>query len=81
VSASLDSGNAVVAIRDVRFVYGGGGFALEVPRLDIEGGRVACIGPSGSGKTTLVGLIAGITVPERVSVIVDGTRVSSLSDA
>ncbi|MHC5027720.1 MAG: ABC transporter ATP-binding protein [Planctomycetota bacterium] len=81
VSASSDQNVAVVSLRDVRFAYGDGGFALDVPRLDIASGRAACIGPSGSGKTTLVGLVAGITVPERGTVMVDGTTVSALPDA
>lgn len=45
-----------------------------------EGELVALYGPSGSGKTTLLMLIAGLLVPDRGSVIVNGREVSSLTE-
>ena len=63
----------VVAVDDVRWSYGHDGFGLDVSCLRIERGEtVACIGPSGSGKTTLLALMAGLFVPERGSVRLEG---------
>jgi putative ABC transport system ATP-binding protein len=45
-----------------------------------EGELVALYGPSGSGKTTLLMMIAGLLVPDRGRVIVNGREVSSLSE-
>ena len=71
----------MIAIEDLRFTYGDGGFDLAVDDLTIDSGEhVACIGPSGTGKTTLVNLIAGILVPERGRVSVDGEDVGLLTD-
>ena len=41
------------------------GFALDVERLEVEGGEtLALLGPSGSGKSTLLRLIAGLDQPD-----------------
>lgn len=70
-----------IAVDSLRFTYGQGAFALEVPALRIASGEaVACVGPSGSGKTTLVNLLAGIEVPQTGSVRLDDVVVSALSD-
>ena len=37
-----------------------------------DGAFVAIVGPSGSGKTTLLGLLAGLDVPTRGTVLLDG---------
>jgi len=50
------------------------GVSLVVPR----GRLVALVGPSGSGKSTLIHLLAGIDVPTRGRVIVDGDEVSRM---
>ena len=71
----------IVSLSQVDFTYAPGAFALSIDELEIAAGeRVACIGPSGTGKTTLIHLIAGIEVPARGSVMLDGKRVSALSD-
>ncbi|MBW8770341.1 MAG: ABC transporter ATP-binding protein [Gemmatimonadetes bacterium] len=45
-----------------------------------EGAFVAIVGPSGSGKTTLLGLLAGLDVPSRGSVIMDSDDLGKLSE-
>jgi putative ABC transport system ATP-binding protein len=55
--------------------------ALHGIDLDVdEGALVALIGPSGSGKTTLMGVIGGLDLPDRGSVVVDGVDVTGLRD-
>jgi sulfate transport system ATP-binding protein len=47
--------------------------AVEEVSLRVETGElVALLGPSGSGKTTLLRVIAGLEIPDRGSVLVDG---------
>ncbi len=70
-----------VALEGVEFAYPRGGFCLAVGRLEVARGEaVAVIGPSGSGKTTLLHLVAGILVPARGRVVVDGVVVNELSE-
>jgi putative ABC transport system ATP-binding protein len=45
-----------------------------------DGAFVAIVGPSGSGKTTLLGLLAGLDVPTRGTVLLDGEDLSLLSE-
>lgn len=49
-------------------------FSLE------RGGFLAIVGPSGSGKTTLLGLLAGLDRPSRGEVILDGHRLSGMTE-
>ena len=71
----------MIRIADLEFAYPDGEFRLAVPDFSIgRSEKVAVIGPSGSGKTTLLNLIAGITVPRRGTVEVDGVAVSGLED-
>ena len=71
----------MIAIRELEFRYGTGGFRLEIPRLDVAAGESAAfIGPSGSGKTTLLNLMAGIVSPSRGSIDLGGVDVVALSD-
>ena len=72
----------MIAIKNLEFEYGRGGFRLCIPELTFaEGAIAALIGPSGSGKTTLLNLVSGIALPQSGSVCVDEYEVSSLSDA
>jgi energy-coupling factor transporter ATP-binding protein EcfA2 len=45
---------------------------LGIPDLLLPGGKVAVIGPNGGGKTTLLRLLAGIDLPARGEILVDG---------
>ncbi|HET7921472.1 MAG TPA: ATP-binding cassette domain-containing protein [Gammaproteobacteria bacterium] len=54
---------------------------LEEVTLDIAHGEsVAIVGPSGSGKSTLLGLLAGLDVPTRGTVQLDGAPFSTLDE-
>ncbi len=54
---------------------------LEDVSLDIRAGESAAIvGPSGSGKSTLLGLLAGLDVPTRGTVRLDGAEFSTLDE-
>jgi putative ABC transport system ATP-binding protein len=52
------------------------GVSLQVA----EGEFVALMGPSGSGKSTLLQLLGGLDQPTSGEVILDGQRISGLSD-
>ena len=71
----------MISLRNVRFRYPQGDFALDVPALQVGGGeQVAIIGPSGTGKTTLLNLIAGISRPSAGTITTNATDLSSLTD-
>ena len=48
-----------------------GDFRLEVG-FAVEGDRIGLFGPSGSGRSTLVGLLAGLSSPDRGHIRLDG---------
>ncbi len=68
-----------VRFDDVSFTYPGGtapaldGVSLHVP----PGSKLAIVGENGSGKTTLIKLLAGLYVPTRGRVLVDGLDVAA----
>ena len=71
-----------VEVAGLVFDYGAREFSLRVNELAISAGEaVACVGTSGSGKSTLLSLIAGILLPSRGRVAVDGVCWSEVSDA
>jgi putative ABC transport system ATP-binding protein len=63
----LSGGRPLAVLRDVSFDVAAGSFT-------------AIVGPSGSGKTTLLGLLAGLDVPTRGRVLLDGTDLSTLDE-
>ena len=55
--------------------------ALEAVSLSLHAGDFATImGPSGGGKTTLLNLLAGLDLPDRGQIILNGRKASDLSD-
>jgi putative ABC transport system ATP-binding protein len=44
------------------------------------GQTMAIVGPSGSGKSTLLGLMAGLDQPTTGDIVVDGMRITTLSE-
>ncbi len=79
-----DVPNAVV-VEDLKMVYRSG--TLEVPALcgvDLvikKGEFVAIMGPSGCGKSTLLHLIGGLLQATSGPIYLEGTEMSSASDA
>ncbi|MGZ8377516.1 MAG: ABC transporter ATP-binding protein [Gemmatirosa sp.] len=63
----LSGGRPLAVLRDVSFELETGAFA-------------AIVGPSGSGKTTLLGLLAGLDVPTRGQVVLDGVDLTALGE-
>jgi putative ABC transport system ATP-binding protein len=55
--------------------------ALEAVNLSLNAGDfVTIMGPSGGGKTTLLNLLAGLDLPDRGQIILNGRKVSDFSD-
>ncbi|MFG2760006.1 ATP-binding cassette domain-containing protein [Streptomyces wuyuanensis] len=64
-------------LRSLSFAYGPGAMPV-VDGLDLSvrpGEHVAVVGPSGIGKSTLFALIAGLLVPDRGELLIDGRPV------
>jgi putative ABC transport system ATP-binding protein len=71
---------SLIQIKQLQFGYRVSAFRLAVDSLQITSQeRVALIGPSGCGKTTLLNLLAGILVPAKGKIDVDGTCISGLN--
>lgn len=73
----------LIEIRDLDKTYDGKTkcHALEGLSLDIEKGDfVSIVGRSGSGKSTLLNCIAGLDIPQKGKVIIDGIDIYSLSE-
>jgi len=70
----------VLEIRNVRKTFGSL-VAVDDVSFTVEPGRLTgLLGPNGAGKTTTVSMIAGLTRPERGSVLVHGQPLSGDTD-
>ena len=76
--------NPIIQFIDIHKSYQNGAqpvTALEAVNLSLHAGDFATvIGPSGGGKTTLLNLLAGLDLPDRGQIILNGRQVSGLSD-
>jgi putative ABC transport system ATP-binding protein len=75
----------VVQLTQVSKIYSPGQAevrALDGVDLSIDAGQfVVLLGPSGCGKSTLLNAIGGLDSPTAGTVVIDGTDISSLTDA
>lgn len=78
--SGVDAPRGRVELRGVSFGYGGSWAIRDVDLAIAPGETVALVGASGAGKTTVAALLAGLHVPDRGQVLVDGHPVSELSD-
>jgi thiamine transport system ATP-binding protein len=62
----------MLRVEDVTVAFGGAS-ALDDASLEVSAGEtLTVLGPSGSGKTTLLRVVAGLQVPDRGRVLLDG---------
>ena len=67
-----------LVVTDVHVAFGGR-TALDGADLRVESGEiVGLLGPSGSGKSTLLRVIAGLVIPDRGMVRIDGVDVTDV---
>lgn len=71
-----------IELKNVRFHYVPGSFALETGHVSIKPGeKLAIVGPSGSGKTTLLSLISGLLHPTSGEVCINGRPFVQINEA
>jgi putative ABC transport system ATP-binding protein len=82
--AAMHTAEPVIALRDVRKVYGAGDgavVALDGVNLGLAPGSfTAIMGPSGSGKSTFLHVAAGLDRPTSGSVTLGDTELTRLSE-
>lgn len=70
----------MIRLENLRFSYHGDDDVLRLDSFELAAkSNVLVVGPSGCGKTTLLHLIAGLLVPTRGRVKVDGQDLAELS--
>jgi ABC-type sugar transport system ATPase subunit len=70
---------AAIRLERIEKAFGSGQPVLRGIDLDIaDGERLALVGPSGSGKSTVLRIIAGLEVPTRGRVLIDGQDVTDV---
>ena len=66
-----------IELRDIDFTWPDGGELIRGFSAFIPAGRITgLVGPSGIGKTTLLDIIAGLQIPVRGSIMVDGVNLN-----
>ena len=76
-------GTGVIQLSHVSKEYDGKRRVVALDSIDLQivrGEMVGIVGPSGSGKSTLLNLIGGLDRPTSGEVVIDGARLSGLSD-
>ena len=67
-------------VTDLHFAYSGEGFRVQVPRLNVSGGKaLALAGPSGAGKSTLLRLFTGLLTPNAGKICLGSTQIDLLN--
>jgi len=70
----------IVQVRDAVKTFAGVATAVDHVSLDIfEGEFFALLGPSGCGKTTFMRLLAGLEIPDRGEIIIDGDDMTGVA--
>ena len=70
---------AAIRLEGIEKAFGSGQPVLRRIDLDIaDGERLALVGPSGSGKSTVLRIIAGLELPTRGRVLIDGQDVTGV---
>ena len=82
VAVPAPSSLPALEVRDLAFAYGASATPI-VKDLNLSlppGDHLAVVGPSGIGKSSLAALLAGVLVPDRGSVTVDGVALHQRED-
>jgi putative ABC transport system ATP-binding protein len=76
--------STILELCDVNKTFGRGGEAVhalqDVSLKAATGELVAIMGASGSGKSTLLHLVGGLDVPDRGTILVEGSDLAAMSD-
>ena len=68
---------AALEVRDVTFSYDNKTPVIENINITLQEGELVCLlGVSGGGKTTLFNVIAGLNVPQKGSVLLNGENIT-----